>query len=97
MRIRTTAPPTAMPMMAVLDKTILLASIVDEAAELSGWDVEVGLPTETGRDVVVGALTETGRDEDGAAVGVGVGISEEREIVRLYNAAQSAREIPYQC
>jgi hypothetical protein len=84
MRIRTTAPPTAMPMMASLDKAILLASI-DEAAELSGWDVEVGLPT------------ETERYKDGAAVGVGVGISEEREIVRLYNAAQSAREIPYQC
>ena len=41
MRIRTTTPPAAMPMMAVLDKVNLLAAIVDEVPVLSGWDAVV--------------------------------------------------------
>jgi hypothetical protein len=76
--------------------TVALLAVVEGAA-LSGMEVVDVVP---GREaLVVGTLAmEAGVDEAAAAeLGDAVGVSETRELVRLYAAAQLTRDIPCGC
>lgn len=71
------------------------AAAVDEGTELNGRGVVDVVP---GMEALVVGTTEAGVDEAAATeLGDVVGVSETRELVRLYAAAQLTRDIPCGC